>query len=989
MSSRVSLDRNEFVDIAIGSRLAVVVAFGLALFIGVVGCSDDNVQGITSEDGGSMDGGADVEGDVSGPVEGVEYEAEVITDSYGMNHIYARSLEDLFYLNGLKYAEDRFAQMAFFRRVATGELAEIAGGVSDRAIQQDVLMRTLGLKRSAEKYWEENYDPTEDSFVAVEAFCRGVNEYIERRKAGEVQESATVQTFLPPEATRPWEPSDVMAVGRLLALQLTYAADVEITLTDLRGDLVDAYGSSATGQANQRRQGLLHDVFRFEPPSSSTHIDGFPESGSALVDGRAPVPKDETIDGPLSLHDALREGPLGPGSGIGAGQWGTTGSNNWVLSGDRTESGDVTVANDPHLGLALPSIFYPIHLKLLDDPEGRETFEVLGGALLGIPGVVVGRTNDVAWGTTVGFYDYVDVYREEVTGGRDDEEPATVTFEGEEVPVERTTESIGVGTFGNVTETIDLTVETVPHHGPILPTVENGQVQPRDSGEALSVKWVGTKASNDYKFLLNLYRAETPSDVEEALDYYRVGSSNFVFGFPDGDIFYSGQSEIPVRDDGAFGFDPAPADEGGNPNGNAPTFVLPGQGSAEWTGAVPESSIPHAKNPDRGFVITANNDHVGTVQDNDPYDDRFYLGSLYANGFRGGRIEELVRNPEQVGDGDQLLSLEEQSAIQNESKEMVAERVVPHMVDALETVLDDSIPDSEAPDLGALRDQIDGRESVLQELLTLLRDWDYEAPGTRSPTGEQVDQSAATALFNMSMVYLTRRVLGDELGQIGWFSGGSFDGPYGNQLLTRALIFLLERPEEAATYDESIGDSWVFDDMETETTETRLTPLVMALLDAKDRFASDEPLAMHFDREIPSPNSGDPADWVWGEMHGLRLEGTLPQTQNSNYSRPKTGLPFYPRPGGEFAVSPCNHGFDDTDFTCTGGSSLRMVHRMSDDGESVTYNAVPGGYSGVPGTDTYMSEFQRWQNANPRKLETDPNALRDDARQVETYPMAE
>jgi penicillin amidase len=271
-------------------------------------------------------------------------------------------------------------------------------------------------------------------------------------------------------------------------------------------------------------------------------------------------------------------------------------------------------------------------------------------------------------------------------------------------------------------------------------------------------------------------------------------------------------------------------------------------------------------------------------------------------------------------------------------------------------------------------------------LLELLRGWNYEAPGTRTPTGEQVEQSAATALFNLSMVYLIRRTLGDELGEIGWFSGGTFDGPYGNQLLPRALIFLLERTDEAATYDESIGDSWVFDDMSTTgTTETRLTPLVMSVLDARDRLASEEPLATHFGREIPSPNSGDPEDWVWGKMHGLRLSGIFPSEGSSSYARPAEGLPFYERPGGEFAVSPCNHGYDDTDFTCTSGSSLRMIHQMNADGESVTYNAIPGGYSGVPGSETYLSEMQRWQNANPRKIETDRDVLEQNVRNVRSF----
>ena len=802
---------------------------------------------------------------------------EVYTDDFGMKHIYAESLEDLFFMNGYAYASDRFGQMEFFRRVANGTLSEVLGSLSDETLSTDVMMRMLGLKRSAKKYWKENYDPNDDSFTSVEAFCRGVNAYLAERRNGDVEEATPVKTLFPPDNTRDWEPSDVMAVGRLLAVQLTYIADPEIKVSGIRDRLLDTYTSNASDPDLKAREGLLHDVIRFSPVTDTTHIDGFPDSGSALeVESKPPQVDRSLIENALNLHKGLTDLPFLEGNGIGADSRFGTGSNNWTLDGSLTASGHPNVANDPHLGLTLPSIFYPIHLELTDDIDGREPIQVVGGAILGVPGVVVGRNEHVAWGTTVGFYDYVDVYHEKITGDSDDADPSTVSFEGKQVEVEEVTETIGIGSFGNVTEQVELNLEVVPHHGPIMPTLDaENRPEPRRAEEALSVNWVGMEASNDYAFLTDLYRSKTPEDVEKALDHYTVGSSNFVFGFTNGDIFYSGQSNIPIRSEGALTYDAKK-----NPGGTSPTFILPGQGSAEWEGFLAEEKIPHAKNPEKGYIVTANNDQVGTTLDNNPLDDAHYTGSLFANGFRGKRITEMVENPSEVGDGDDKLSLEEQTAIQNDNKDLVAAKVVPHVIEAVDTVLDESVPNGESPDLKAIRKLVEGRtdgEAELVELKDLLDEWDYVTPKTRNPTGEDVKRSGAALLFNSMMVYLIRDTFADEFKEIGYYRSGHFDVPLSSQLFSRVLIWMLETPEEAVTWDSTVGDVLVFDDMRTDkTTETRLYQLVSAMLKAKDRLASGQTFATVFGRAIDSPNSSNPEDWVWGNVHGLKLDGMLP-----------------------------------------------------------------------------------------------------------------
>jgi penicillin amidase len=963
--------------------------------LAVGACSDPEDETVNPDAGSDVAGELDADQDGAGDSDAssgdvfanLRRPTTVITDEYGMRHIYAESLEDLFFMNGFMYATDRFAQMEFYRRVATGTLGELLGGLSSSAVETDVLMRTLGLKRSAKAFVEQNYDPDNQSYQALDSFCEGVNAYIAKYRRGEVSPPSAMAQVMPASAIRDWEPADVLAVGKLLAVQLTYTAPLWIDAHNTRQAILDTFVSDASDPAMASRAGFLADVLRTAPATDATHIDGFPAGGTNALnlpnqsDSKAPRISRDVLESALTLHDGLTGLPGFPDMDLfGRHNAFERGSNNWVLSGDLTASGHPNVANDPHLGLSLPTSFYPIHLELNDDIDGREPLKMVGAGILGVPGIVVGRTDKVAWGTTVGYYDYVDVYHENITGSSDGANPATVEFGGDQVEVERITETIGIGAFGDVTDEVDLTLEVVPHHGPILPPTESGLPVARTGSEGLSIKWVGLEANNEFDFLMGLWRAETPADVEEALDYYTVGSSNFVFGFSSGETFYSGQSNIPIRQDGALNYDPVD-----NPGGNAPIFVLPSDGTAEWDGFLSDEFIPHVYNRPEGYVVTANNDQVGATLDNNPFDEAPYLGGFYDIGFRAERITERITNATGERPADEKISLEQQIDIQNDGFDKVAERVVPHMVTAIDRALDETIDATDDPELQTLRADIAGRETTLAELRTLLSEWDFESPATREPTGDDIDRSAAASLFNASMVFLLPEVYADELSEVGLYSNGRFTLPSSTQVLIRSLVHLLDETEQTQTYDASVGDSIIFDDMATEMTETRQTSLVRALLAGRDRLASGQNLAEVWGREIPSPGSGDPTDWVWGEMHGLRLDGLVPFAQ-APFQRPSSerGLPFYERPGGQFAVSPCDHGYNNFNFTCTSGSSLRMVHDMDPSGPT-TFNAVPGGYSGDPSSPYFDSEVEMWNRAEPRKLEDDRATLEQNADDVTVY----
>lgn len=916
------------------------------------------------------------------PFSALHDEVTIIRDSDGIAHIYATNQDDLFFANGYQMAKDRFPQMEFYRRVSTGTLSEVVGSLSDSTVEVDVLFRMLGLKRAADEYWESGLADDDESKPVIEAFTRGVNAYLAQYRAGEMTQPPVVQEAFGPDTTRDWEPTDTAAIAKLLAVSLTYAADNYIDAQELRQHIADVYGADGASMEYALRSGLFQDVVRNAPSTDTTHIDGFPTEGEAFTAARpGPRVDPSVLRNALELHHTLRDDPLLESlNPFAPRDRHTRGSNNWVISGDLTESGFPQVANDPHLGLETPTVFYPIHLHQTEADGGEKPIRVIGAGYVGAPGVVVGRNEDVAWGTTVGFYDYVDVYQEQVTGNSDDAQPATVAFDGGQVPVERFEETIQIGNFGDIRDSFDLTLEWVPHHGPIIPELEGGRPVRRESGEALSVRWVGMEASNELEFLVGLWRAQTPAEVEAALDHYEVGSSNFVFGFTSGDIFYSGQSKIPIRSDEAMTYNPET-----NPMGTAPFFVLPGDGTAEWEGFVPETKIPHALNPEKGYIVTANNDQVGTTLDNDTLDDEYYLGGFYATGFRAKRIEDRLTNATgERTDGDKLtpqMSVE----IQNDGYDELASRITPFYVDAVDTVLDGSIPDGDAADLAALRTEIAGREAELMELRDLLDEWDYSAPRDRQPQGDAARNSAAETLFSVATVYAFRNAYGDEMQRLGRFDGEKWSIPRFGDILPRSLIFLLEEPESAHTWDANSGDTSIFDDLDTEdVTETRLTVLVRSLLDAKDRLAGVEPFGRRFSRDIPSPRSADPADWVWGNLHGLRLAPLLPFV-GASWRRPETGLPFYERQGGQFAVTPCNHGFDDFDFTCGSGSSLRMVHEM-DPGGPTTVNTVPGGTVADPASEFFDNQFEAWQAGEPMPMRWERTEVEAAAVSTQTLP---
>ena len=305
------------------------------------------------------------------------------------------------------------------------------------------------------------------------------------------------------------------------------------------------------------------------------------------------------------------------------------GSNNWVVGGSLSASGYPLLANDTHLLLSNPPVFYLQHLKVT---TAARTDSVMGVQFAGLPGVVLGMNEHLAWGSTVNQIDVTDVYREKVVPCTAGGGPC-VLWKGGQVPLQPRKEVIGVGRFGKLSEQREVTLYDVPHHGPIVPRLTaDGRPEPLGTSE-LSIRYTGYEPVQLLRAVWGVNRARTLEEATAALDRdFLVGRQNWVF----------------IDDRGHFGWTQATRVPRRSP-GFAPWKILPGDGSAEWLSDLDRKYVPHATDPAQGFLVTANNDPIGVTANNDPFFGQplidgapRYLGADYDTGTRGQRRDNEI-----------------------------------------------------------------------------------------------------------------------------------------------------------------------------------------------------------------------------------------------------------------------------------------------------------------------------------------------------------
>lgn len=489
---------------------------------------------------------------------GLQNEVEIFRDRWGVPHIYAANTHDLMFAQGFVHAQDRLWQMDLQRRLVAGRLSEVLGAQS---VPVDRWLRILGLRRVA----EQEVALVEASLRAdLEAYAAGVNARI-------AQHRLPVEFSLLRYKPEPWTVADTLSWNKMMSWGLSINWESEI----LRAQLIARLGPERAAELEPE---LDAGSLRIVPPGSTT--------GSAALD-RAKAARPFT----------------GPPAQTGLG------SNNWVLAGSRTASGAPLLANDMHLPMYQPCIWYENHLVGGD-------LNVTGITFPGTPGVVSGHNGHVAWGFTNGFPDVQDLYRERLC--RTDGGHVQYEYRGEWRKADVIHEEITIRGKETVVEEVIVT-----HHGPIV----NALASDLAGEEPLALRWTSLEPDTMLHALFGMMRAHTCLEFREALRHWTAPIQNMVYADTEGNIGYSFPGKVPIRAKG---------------NGLVPA---PGwTGEYEWLGYIPFDELPHLYNPSQGYVATANNHVVGD-------DYAYFIGREFASDDRAQRIVELIEAQDNVDIG--------------------------------------------------------------------------------------------------------------------------------------------------------------------------------------------------------------------------------------------------------------------------------------------------------------------------------------------------
>lgn len=580
-------------------------------------------------------------------IQGMEGTTLVHFDENGVLHARCLTDGDCLRVLGYFHASARFFQMDVQRRLARGRLATLVPIQIAMDLEFRALMSTPEGEPLEEEIWRLLSTEERD---LLEAYAQGVNAWLADLRAGrngarlsEEYEVALVQGA--PETIPDWDPLDSVAFARLMTYMLSDSSAHELRLGSAFPRLADASVEAAV------------DFFTFRPAAK---VYTLPASGaSAQASGASaqaePAPAPEGVAGLAErlasvqtlVDEALAKRPdlsFLPNYGD------AFGSNNWVIAGARTRDERPILANDPHLELSNPPIFYLAHLDAVS--AGRGTLHVAGASFPGIPAVVIGRNERVAWGSTVANFDVMDLYVEELT-----EDGRAVIFEGEEVEIVR--KEIVFEIAGQDPHLAIM--EWVPHHGPILEKDEA-------SRRAISLRWTGHEPSNELRAFLELNRADSVAEAREALRSFEVGAQSFVLADVEGAIGWYPHARIPSR--------PWASYSTSDPAGSLPPWMpLPGDGSAEWEGYLEEEAIPQAFDPPAGFLATANQDLTGETESGDPTSGGPMLQDMPAPGLRMARIVE------QIEAGGEDHTVESSLALQLDTHSLLGEWIVPRVLE--------------------------------------------------------------------------------------------------------------------------------------------------------------------------------------------------------------------------------------------------------------------------------------------------------------------
>ncbi|MFH9471192.1 penicillin acylase family protein [Streptomyces clavifer] len=823
-------------------------------------------------------------------LKGLTGNVDVKRDSYGIPQIYADSDSDLFRAQGFVQAQDRFWEMDVRRHMTSGRLSEMFGSGQ---VETDAFLRTLGWRKVAQKEYDTKLD--EDTKKNLQSYAEGVNAYLEGKDGKDISVEYAALGLTNDYKPTEWTPVDSVAWLKAMAW-------------DLRGNMQDEIDRSLmTSRLSTKQIKSLYPDYPFDknkpiveqgavsPVTGAFDPDAEPSDGigEGTVEGAT-----EGLNTQLSaLSDTLDEIPalLGPnGNGIG--------SNSWVVSGTHTTTDKPLLANDPHLAPMLPSLWYQMGLHCREVSETCR-YDTAGYTFSGMPGVIIGHNQDIAWGFTNLGADVTDLFLEKVSADG-------YQYDGKTEPFVSREETIKVAGGRSRKITVRET-----NNGPLVSDRSSemakvGKKAPvtnsapdRGDGYAVALKWTALDPGKSMDAVFELNRAKDFKTFQAAAEHFEVPSQNLIYADTEGNIGYQAPGKIPVRVKG---------------DGTMPS---PG-----WTSdygwekePVPFDELPFEYNPERGYIVTANQAVI-----DDSYDHM--LTKDWGYGARSQRINDLIG--EKIKRGEKI-STDDMQTMQMDNQSAIAAELVP-------TLLKIGISD----------------ESV-REAQKLLEGWDY----TQEP------DSAAAAYFNGVWRNILKLAFGNKLPKELRAKGDCLSvlpatstGPVDEQ--TKRVRECGQR--DPATAQPDGGDRWyevvnsILDDTDNEWWKVPAQGRDEAIENRDQLFAR----AMKDARwELTAELGKDISTWSWGRLHQLTLRNqTLGKEGPDLLQRALNRGPWH-LGGGEAAVNA-------TGWNAAGGydviwvPSMRMVVNVGEWDKSRWINLT--GASGHAFSAHYTDQTDKW-----------------------------
>ncbi|WP_445634116.1 Peptidase S45 [Nostoc sp. DSM 114161] len=581
---------------------------------------------------------------------GLKAEVSVERDKWGVPHIYAANSHDLFMAQGYIHAQDRFWQMDFWRHIGSGRLSEMFGSSQ---VETDKYLRTMGWARVAQQEIPQINDQMRGY---LEAYADGVNAYLAKHQGSTLSLEYAVLKFLNPGyQPEPWQILHSLTWGKVMAYDLGRNFQSEIERAILLKTLTPAEVEELFPPYPQDLPVILPEFGKKADKGTRREV-GAEETSAPNFGGQGDMGKEDrenslfaslrlSVPASSSLFSALEsinqpmmalEKLIGS-TGIGVG------SNNWVISGKRTATGKPILANDPHLGVQIPSIWYEVGLHCTSE-SAECPYNVAGFSFAGTIGVIIGHSDRIAWGVTNVQSDVMDLYIEKINP----KNPNQYEVNGKWVDMELVKETIQVAGSQPIVQTVRYT-----RHGPILSDVSPNlqQFQPSQALElpqnyAVALCWTALAPSKLGYAIPEINRAQNWQEFRAAAKNYDVPAQNLVYADIDGNIGYQMPGKFPIRAKG---------------DGRYP---VPGwTDEYEWQGYIDFEELPKSFNPTEGFIASANN----LVSREYPY----LITGDWVYGYRAKQIVEMISQQTKA------ISLKDVQQIQGSDRNLNAQTLVP------------------------------------------------------------------------------------------------------------------------------------------------------------------------------------------------------------------------------------------------------------------------------------------------------------------------